>query len=89
MAKVKARTVRVDAGDTGFAARLKALRADSGLSQVELARMAGLGLGTVTKLEQGLQGPSWAAVLVMARVLGVRTDDFRPLDDPRPPPPVE
>lgn len=72
------RAGRVDAADTGFAGRLKALRADAGLSQAELARMAGLGLGTVTKLEQGLQGPSWAAVLALADVLGVSLDDFRP-----------
>lgn len=77
---------RVDGGDTGFGARLKALREASGMTQAELAAAAGVALGTVRKLEQGIQNPSWVAALALADAMGVRTNDFRPLDEFRPRP---
>ena len=67
---------RIDGKATGFAERLRALRDSAGLSQAELSRFAGVGLGTVRKLERGEQGPSWAAVIALAEALGKTPDDF-------------
>jgi transcriptional regulator with XRE-family HTH domain len=57
--------------DTGFAARLRALREAANLTQAQLAERAGLHLHGITKLEQGDREPAWATVLALADALGV------------------
>lgn len=61
---------------TGFGARLKALRAEAGLSQAELAEKAGMHQFGVAKLEQGQREPSWATVIALAKALGVDCTAF-------------
>jgi transcriptional regulator with XRE-family HTH domain len=68
-----------------FAARLRQLRAEAGLSQEELARRAGMTLGAVAKLEQGLRQPAWPTLRALCQGLGVGLQAF---DDSRPAPPA-
>ena len=72
-ARIDTRTITA-----GVGRRVKAIREAAGLSQAELAEATDLALGTVRKIEQGLQAPSFAALLALADVLGVSLDDFRP-----------
>jgi transcriptional regulator with XRE-family HTH domain len=62
---------------TGFAARLKALRQQAGLTQRELAGRAGCHHLTVSVLERAGQEPAWPLVLALAEALGVSCEDFR------------
>ncbi len=68
----------------GFAGRLKELREQTGLSQAELAELAGMNRFGVAKLEQGVREPSWATVQALARALGVEVGEFVVPDDPPP-----
>jgi transcriptional regulator with XRE-family HTH domain len=79
----------VDARDTSFAARLKALREVAGLSQYALANRSGLSKQALSQLELGRREPTWATVQLLAAALGVSCEKF---NDPalRPPePPAE
>lgn len=62
--------------ESGFAARLKALREAAGLSQAALAEKAGMNRFGVAKLEQGQREPSWATVQALAAALGVDCTAF-------------
>jgi DNA-binding XRE family transcriptional regulator len=75
------------AGQT-FAARLKQLREEAGLTQRELAERAGMHLLGVAKLEQGLRQPTWATVETLARALGVNCMAFEGTSGPAEPPPA-
>jgi transcriptional regulator with XRE-family HTH domain len=57
--------------DTGFGAKLRALREGKGLSIRELAPLAGVHWNTLAKLERGEQEPAWPLVLALASALGV------------------
>jgi transcriptional regulator with XRE-family HTH domain len=46
-------------------------RQPSLLTQKELAEKAGMALGGVNKLEQGINKPSWESVVALAEALGV------------------
>jgi len=59
-----------------FAARLRALREQSGLSQQALADAAGVNKFTVAKLERGLQSPQWCIVVDLAIAMGVLPNEF-------------
>jgi transcriptional regulator with XRE-family HTH domain len=61
---------------TGFAAALKRLREERGLSQAALAEAAGMNVFGVAKLEQGVREPGWATVLKLAAALGVECTAF-------------
>jgi transcriptional regulator with XRE-family HTH domain len=61
---------------TGFAGRLRELRASAGLTQKQLADQAGVALRTVSSLEQGLYEPVWPTVLALAQALGVDVQAF-------------
>lgn len=67
-----------------FARRLKELREAAGLTQKELAEKAGLHLGGVFKLEQGVNEPSWATVRALTRALGVDCKAFDTDAKPQP-----
>jgi transcriptional regulator with XRE-family HTH domain len=59
-------------GGHGLAAVLREFRLASGLTQAELARQAGVGLGTVRDLEQGRRArPSVTSVARLASALGL------------------
>jgi transcriptional regulator with XRE-family HTH domain len=59
-----------------FGERLKELREHSGLSQDELADMAGIHRVQVSRLETGSSVPSWPTVQALARALGVDCKAF-------------
>jgi transcriptional regulator with XRE-family HTH domain len=59
-----------------FAARLKQLREQAGLSQQELADKTGLHKFGVAKIEQGQREPSFAVVQALADALGVGVEAF-------------
>ncbi len=60
-----------------FAARLKALREQSGLSVAELADKVDISRESVRLYENGERRPTWDAVQALATALGVSTDTFR------------
>lgn len=84
-----------------FGARLKQLREQAGLTQVELAKKAGLHQFGVAKLERGERQPTWATVQALCKALGVSCTAFEdtappagpaqseepPAAPPAPPPP--
>ena len=57
-----------------FGEKLQRLRERAGLSQSGLADKAGLSVRSVQNWEQGHRGPSAAAVLALARALGVSAE---------------
>ena len=59
-----------------FARRLKVLRTAAKMTQRELAERAGMHLGGIFKLEQGVNQPSWDTVLALASALGVGVEAF-------------
>jgi len=61
---------------TGFAAALKRLRQEAGLSQAALAERAGLNVFGVAKIEQGIREPGWGTVLKLAAALRVDCTAF-------------
>jgi transcriptional regulator with XRE-family HTH domain len=71
---------------TGFGPRLRALRTAAGLTQVELASLAGIHHHSLTKLEAGERDPNWATVLALAAALKCEPNDF--VAPPEPPPPA-
>lgn len=62
---------------TTFAARLRALRAEAGWTQEELATRAGLSRPAIIYLECGERSPSWDTVTRLAEALNVSTEEFR------------
>ena len=69
-----------------FAAKLKELREQAGLTQKQLAERAGVAQRTVSSLEQGLYEPVWSTALALAAALGVDCTAFtqEPADRPAP-----
>jgi transcriptional regulator with XRE-family HTH domain len=72
--------------DTGFAAKLRTLRERAGLTQAELARLAGINHHSLTKLEHGDRQPNWTTVLALAEALGCTPNDFLADETPTVPP---
>jgi transcriptional regulator with XRE-family HTH domain len=70
-----------------FAGRLRALREQAGLTQVQLAEKAGLTLQGLGQIERGRRQPSWPTVQALARALGVDCTVFA--DNPPPAPAAE
>lgn len=63
-----------------ISALLRAHRARAGLSQPALAARAGVPVGTLRNLEQGIRtNPEWETVQRLAAALGCATDDLRTL----------
>jgi len=60
-----------------FAARLRLVREQRNLTQVELAKRAGVGQAMVSLLEQGDRQPSWATVCRLAKALNVGIEEFQ------------
>jgi transcriptional regulator with XRE-family HTH domain len=59
-----------------FQDKLRALRVAAGLTQGELAAKAGISLGSVRNLEQGIRSPSWETVQKLAVALDVDCTAF-------------
>lgn len=68
-----------------FASRLKELREARGLTQPQLAEMAGMNRFGVAKLEQGVTKPTWETVLALCQALGVDCTSFAQEPAERPP----
>jgi DNA-binding XRE family transcriptional regulator len=73
--------------DEPFAVRLKRLREQAKLTQLQLAERSVLDVGTVRQLEQGTRtNPQWQTICALARGLGkdvvvfVGTDGWQPPD---------
>lgn len=60
-----------------FAARLRALRAEAGLTAYALAAKSGVSKQVVSKLESGAGLPSWGVACRLADALGVPLDALR------------
>lgn len=59
-----------------FKKKLKELRKSKGLTQLQLAKDAGLSIGAIRNYEQGLREPTLSAAVALAGALGVRVDVF-------------
>jgi len=59
-----------------FAARLKELREAKGWSRAQLAEKAGMKVGGVRDIEQGLRMPYFDTVTALAEALGVTCEAF-------------
>lgn len=53
-----------------------AIRADKGISQVQLAAASGLAQAWISQIENGRRNPSWSNVLRLADGLGVRLGEL-------------
>ena len=63
-------------GDPRLASRLKEVRTAAGLTQVELAALAGVSRKTVTTVENGVFVPSTILALSLARALNTTVEDL-------------
>lgn len=70
------RRKRLPAPGDGFGARLKKLREDRGLTQVQLAEAAGTIPRNISHYEGGLAWPMAATLSALARVLEVSADEL-------------
>jgi transcriptional regulator with XRE-family HTH domain len=64
---------------------LQNLRKEAGLTQQQLAKRAGLPVGSLRGHEQGQRIPSWPSVVKLAKALGVSTDAFAGCDEVKAP----
>jgi transcriptional regulator with XRE-family HTH domain len=60
----------------GLGVRIAAARDAAGLTQVELAALAGLRQAELSKIERGKRNASAATVAALARALGVTSDSL-------------
>lgn len=61
--------------------RLRVCRAELGVSQQELARLAGVSRQTISLIERGDYAPSVALALTLARICAVRVEDIFSLEE--------
>jgi len=64
-----------------FAEKLRELRDAKGLSEAKLASASGLKFGMIHSYGLGIRKPSFAAVVQIARALGVSCEAFADCDD--------
>src|SRR5262245_61375926 len=69
-----------------FAGRMKELREQAGLSQQQLADRLGTTVRNISRLETGVQEPTWPTVLALAEVFGVDCNAFTQEPAARPEP---
>jgi transcriptional regulator with XRE-family HTH domain len=60
-----------------FAARLREMREEKGITQEELAVKAGVSLDAVTRWERGVAEPGWTKLVALADALEVSLEAFR------------
>lgn len=68
----------------GFAGRLKAARRQAGLTQEDLSSRADLAPVTLSKLETGVNKPTFEIFLALAHALGTSPNYLAGWDDPAP-----
>ena len=73
--------------EVSIGTRIKALRLQAGLTQVQVAQAAGLLQGTFTRYETNKKIPSAPRLAAIARALGTTVEEI--LDDTLPPPAAE
>ena len=66
---------------TKFAERLKELRRDKNIGQVELAKLIGVSKGTISLWENGLREPTLSNIVSLAKFFDVTTDNLIGLTD--------
>jgi XRE family transcriptional regulator, regulator of sulfur utilization len=71
--------------NVGFGNAIKALRAERGISQEELGRLAGLHRAHVGEIERGEISPTLDSVQVIAEALGERPSNLLALAEEQPP----
>ncbi len=59
-----------------FAGRLREVREQAGLTQLELAERAGLTKDAVARLERGARSPAWETVVALCQALKVMPNTF-------------
>lgn len=64
-----------------FAEKLRELRDAKGISEAKLAEASGVPFGTVHEYGLGRRKPSFAAVVKLAKALGVTCEAFAECDD--------
>jgi transcriptional regulator with XRE-family HTH domain len=64
-----------------FSERLRELRDSSGLSEAKLAAASGVSFSAIHQYGLGLRMPSYAAVVKLARALGVTCEAFQDCED--------
>jgi transcriptional regulator with XRE-family HTH domain len=57
--------------DRALAATLRRLREERGIAQEELAHMAGISTGSLSRIERELASPAWTSVRSIAEALDV------------------
>ena len=77
-----------DAQQTTTGARLRAVRLARGLSQYQVARMAGVTRQAVSGVESGLSDPSLRSAFALSRALGMTVEELFGPANPTPPIPV-
>ncbi len=68
-------------GDPRLGSRLKELRTQAGLTQVELAALAGVSRKTINTVENGVFVPSTILALSLAKALGTTVEGLFYLTD--------
>jgi transcriptional regulator with XRE-family HTH domain len=59
-----------------FGSRLRELREKAGLTQTQLADVAGVRRGAIARWERGDREPGWSNILALANALGVSCEAF-------------
>jgi transcriptional regulator with XRE-family HTH domain len=63
------------------AEKLRELRTKAGLSEAKLAELSGVSFGAVHNYGLGIRKPTFAAVVKLAKALGVTCDAFADCED--------
>jgi transcriptional regulator with XRE-family HTH domain len=59
-----------------FAQKLRKLRKEKGLTQQEMAQMAGVGIAQMRRYEKGISSPTLEVIKNIAKTLAVSTDEL-------------
>ena len=66
----------LDQAATNLAQNIRSLRENRGLTQIQVARLAGIPRPTLTNLESGAANPTLAVLMKVAMALNVRLDEL-------------
>jgi len=82
MAAGKKKQIQHDPIVGRFGKRLREVRVDRGMTQVQLAEKAAVTLSYITRLENGMSAPGIDLVAKLAAALGMTAADLLPTDPP-------
>jgi transcriptional regulator with XRE-family HTH domain len=57
--------------------RLRELREEKGLTQIQLAELVGVKRDAIARWEADVREPGWSNAVALADALGISTDEFR------------